>query len=354
MVFFLFVIIIDTNRFSEFGNDKIAHIIFFIFIFFIFKFLIEKNMKLEKLPQMIMLLSLMIFMIKGVYVLLIFLILYLLLYYHSKIKFINIFSLFLIFVLFGWILKNFFISGCLIFPVPITCFEDLLWSNNFAISDKLIIEAWSKSYPTSNKNLNYAQYIIGFNWVPVWIDSHLLILLERIAQVLIPIFFILIISIKKEQYKSQNYFNMYILLFFLASFIIFWFLNFPLYRFGSGYIYAFICIAIVLSFKNFNTTRLEKTSSIILILCFSIVLIKNLNRIDNNFSQKYHNYPWMKIYSDKKNKKIEYEKIYYKNSSFFYLFPGENLCFYSPGPCSYKRENNLKIDKMFNYMIISQ
>ena len=71
-------------------------------------------------------------------------------------------------------------------------------------------------------------------------------------KLLIPIFFILIISIKKEQYKSQNYFNMYILLFFLASFIIFWFLNFPLYRFGSGYIYAFICIAIVLSFKNFN------------------------------------------------------------------------------------------------------
>ena len=37
-LFFLFVIIIDTNRFSEFGNDKIAHIIFFIFIFYLLKF----------------------------------------------------------------------------------------------------------------------------------------------------------------------------------------------------------------------------------------------------------------------------------------------------------------------------
>lgn len=353
-LFFLIVIIIDTNRFSEFGNDKIAHIIFFVFIFYIFKFLDEKNLRFEKLPQIIALMSLMIFMIKGVYIILIFLLFYFLIYLRSKINLINSFFFFLIFVLSAWILKNFLISGCLIFPIPFTCFDNLLWSNNYAVSEKLITEAWAKSYPTSDKNLTFAEFISEFNWIEVWINSHLFFVVERIAQVLIPICLILLISSKKNLKNLKNNFNSYVILFFLLCFVIFWFVNFPVYRFGSGYIYAFICVFITLFIKNLSTDKLKKVSSVFLILCFSLILIKNSGRIIANFSQKYNNYPWLKIYSDLNNKRIDYEKIYYKDSSFFYLFPKGNLCFYSPGPCSYKKENDLKLIKMFNYMIISK
>ena len=96
---------------------------------------------------------------------------------------------------------------------------------------------------------------------------------------------------------------------------------------------------------------MNKLSSFFLIFCILIVLIKDFNRVISNYSKKYHNYPWLKIYSEKK---IEYKKINYTGSDFSYYIPMGSLCFYSPGPCSYKKESNLVINKILNFTVISQ
>ena len=358
-LFFLLTILIDMNRFSEFGNDEIAHIVFFIFIFYILKFLIQNKTISATSFNIILLFSLMLFMIKGTYIPIFFLIVYITLNQNlnlnlKTILFNKLFFI-LFFIFFMWILKNFLTSGCLIFPLQITCFEKLLWSNNLATETSLINEAWAKGYPETNRNLEYREYIQNFNWLKIWLNSNLIFILKKIGLVILPIFLIIFFSHNETRRDIKLYYNIKITLFFLFGFIVFWFLNFPVYRFGSGFIYAFIVIAVAIYFNNFNEKKIKKISSIILVLCFSIVFLKNIKRINDNFSIQYYDYPWLQIYSDKQNKKIEYEKIFYSNNKkFFYFFPIDNLCFYSPGPCSYIKKKKLNIHEKLGYLVISQ
>jgi hypothetical protein len=71
--------------------------------------------------------------------------------------------------------KNFLITGCYIYPVKFTCFENFVWSLSEKEVDRLYnhYQLWSKggmapNYITDNPDT----YIKGFNWVKGWIDIY--------------------------------------------------------------------------------------------------------------------------------------------------------------------------------------
>ena len=79
------------------------------------------------------------------------------------------------FFLFFWIIKNIFISGCLVYPVVETCFKKLSWTDFQEVTVESISgEAWSKDYyeRTFDKNISMQVYNDNFNWFKIWSKNH--------------------------------------------------------------------------------------------------------------------------------------------------------------------------------------
>ncbi len=355
---FLFVILFNMNRFSEFGNDKVTHMIFFCFIYNVIDFLLDKQNLNNKFSK-ILITSLFLFMAKAVYAIIIIIILYLLIKYKLKIKIITFlnFSIFIIFVM--WIFKNVLMTGCAIYPKSYTCIEKLSWSNTkIMYQDEILTEAWSKGYPDYKGNKSMDEYIKNFNWTSTWISNHLLFILKKNIPIFI-LFFVLIIFFKKDLiYRKKNETSIFNVLFIASNlFILFWLFNFPDWRFGAGFIYLFLItitsyflISIIKKKLLFNV--LKNISLIFVVL----VCLKNFKRIYTNYDIKYEDYPYVKINSDQNNSQLEYKKIYFKNSikDFYYFSINETACFYGPSPCTHFKDLKLNIKEKFNYKIITE
>jgi hypothetical protein len=159
-----------------------------------------------------------------------------------------------------WALKNIFITGCLIYPLPSTCIDSLDWSSNKNIlmntmQVKEETEAWSKGFPTykkynENKIMDHKEFNANFNWFKYWSEDHFI----KIAKSVIP--FMLILTIinliffffKKK--KKKNYFNVKII--YLISILlcasIYWFIIYPLYRFGFSYFISLFALVMAFFF----------------------------------------------------------------------------------------------------------
>ena len=56
--------------------------------------------------------------------------LYILIFNFRKKYILNYLNILLFFITFAWFLKNIIISGCLIYPIEVTCIETLQWFSN--------------------------------------------------------------------------------------------------------------------------------------------------------------------------------------------------------------------------------
>ena len=228
--------------------------------------------------------------------------------YKQKNKFYKIFNLknnffiffcYLIFLTFSLYFVN---TGCLVYPVSFTCFENFSWSipidqvkamNNW-------YEQWSKAGAGPNFEVeNRDIYIQNFNWVSNWIDKYFF---NKVSDfilgviLLLFIFFIIFFtkSKKKKSIKS-NFKNKYIGLVYLTIFVLFleWFYNHPALRYG-GYILFFLifCIPFSIFLEKYitsnNSELLKKKVLIIFILVLTIFLTRNANRIikENSIYEK--------------------------------------------------------------------
>ena len=142
-------IFFKINRYSEFGNDAPAHLLFF--------YLISKIIENKFSNNEILNLSLLILFIIQNKIILICSLLFiplivkknqiLELLKNPKFYFITLFFL-------VWIMKNIAISGCAIFPVTLTCYDGFSWSNkNLSQSVSIENEAWSKGWPDYRNKL---------------------------------------------------------------------------------------------------------------------------------------------------------------------------------------------------------
>ena len=263
-------------------------------------------------------------------------------------------SLFCALLIVSWIIKNFLISGCAVFPIKETCIKKINYydaSITKIASDEA--EAWSKAYPASTNKLSFSEYNSNFNWVNTWFKSHF----KKIKEKLIPFFLILILIwlsaiVRKLYYNNFNYQkilknkNVLLITFFTLYCSIIWFLKFPVYRFGMAFISSFIIFIFVNLFVNKNFFYNKRTYYSLIIIGLVIFYGKNLNRIINKLDLTYNNFPWPKIYSmsnEDENIKKEFLKIVNDQNNLIYYYSKGQECMYSNSPCSnYYKKNLLK------------
>lgn len=348
--FLLFIIsIYSYNRFGEYGNDTPGHIFFLV----LFIYILTKNNTSENFSNII-LFSTFLFLIKPFMLILFFLVLYLFFQQNNKKEiFINRKIIFSVIFLILWIIKNFITSSCLVYPISKLCFENLEISD--AKKTKIVEiegEAWSKDWSNYSDNVyNMKDYNKKFRWLNTWYKNHFKIFIEKITPITIFLFIIYIIlfffsskSDRKYKYKDEIRFSL-----FLFFCILVWFLKFPIYRYGSSFIIAFlVCLFLIFS-KRFNFDE-NKIKIKFIYNFFAIIAIigflgKNLNRIFENHDY-YDIFPSVRL----KNNQTEFARVLLPNKG-YYFFSNGKLCMYSPSPCTMYNLENISHKTKFNYKI---
>ena len=206
--------------------------------------------------------------------------------------------------------------------------------------------------------MSFIEYNSNFNWTKTWANNHLIKILEKLMPLLI---FLVIFFSKKIFNKSfWNKFNIkklitnhtiLLIIFFTSICTIFWFLKFPVYRFGMSFISTLIILLSIALFANKNDTMYSKRFYFN-VIAIGLILFsgKNLNRIFKNYDLSYHNSPWPQIYTMKINEKNNEKKfLRIKNDNLTFYYSGGEECMYSKSPCSNYYNKNLKQKKINNY-----
>jgi hypothetical protein len=351
------------NRFSGLGNDGPASIFFFILVI---QFLIIQNIKNIKPDEFykILIFSLFLLMLKPFMIFGLIIPMILLLINENKLKLIkdkkNIFCLILIFL---WFLKNIFMTSCIIFPLKQTCFEKLTYSNTKVVNiASKEAEAWAKGYPDSKIKKGFDQYNSNFNWIETWSENHFK---KRIVKKILPLLILILLLISfsfigKNYYKNLSIKKIFsdkkllYLIYFLTFCLLLWFLKFPVYRFGLGFLSSFIIIVYVFIFiSNEKKFYNKKALIIILVSGFFIVYTKNISRIINKLDQNYYNAPWPAMYSmnENENKIKNFKKIYDKKNNFLYYYSNGVECMYTNSPCSNYLNKSIKKTTKYGYQV---
>lgn len=364
LIFLIYILIscfilIKFARYREFGNDLIPLLVALYFFIWILEEISKKKIKSQILYNMS--LPFMAFMfahkISFTFSALIFFIffknkIYRFWKYYNKFYFI----FFLVFFIF-WLLKNYFHTSCLAYPVEFTCISNHMFQLN-GMSDpsnaSYLSEIWAKGFidHPNWKNINLEIFAQGFNWVPTWINNHFIKILEIIS----PLIILIILSsiglylnksyITKKQFSSKNNTNYFYILIYIFCGLFLWFYNAPVFRYGSFYIIAFVVISYVLlinfflEIKGFTNLRYFKN---IFILCLVFFVFKNMNRIiksDNLF------FPKTIIENIK-----EFDTLNFNGLT---LFRPNNLgvCYYTKFICSHELPNQIKVKSINNYYIL--
>ena len=356
IIFLILIIsIYSFSRYSGWGNDAQAHIFYFLIIIYFLDFRLNKDNL--NLFYKISIVCIFTFLIKPFYLLA--LLFPLIFFYYKKNKLEIILSktsFFLVFLFSFWILKNFIVTSCLIYPIDLTCFKNTSWYNSNTIDVSNSGEAWAKDWINNGDlSISHDKFNKNFNWIKAWSKNHLKIVLEKISPVLI--FIIINISLfyfakclknKSKNKKEDNYF---ILLFFLnfLGFLI-WFLKFPLYRYGLSYIYSFLIFIFYFIFIRFidlnRILKFKKFFILIIIISFLGSFFKNIVRIHN--SKNILIYPPV-FENDTNPEAIKYlnrdgEFIYYKTSN-------NTLCGYTKSPCSHIDNKDLFKENNYGYIL---
>lgn len=353
-LFILIYISFKIAKYSEFGNDAVAHLSFFYLIHCLLKDNI-KDINFNK----ILLISVFAFINKPTLGLIFIAPITILLLQNGfklKKKIFLLFSMPAV-LLYLWLIKNIIVSGCAIYPVKITCNKNLPWTNIEQIIDANISSnAWSRGWPDkTDQSIGMEEFIKNFNWLDTWSKKHLI----HILNIVIPytaVLFIIIFFIKtkfqKDKIKNNKDLNLrfFICLIISSSGFFSFFLLFPLYRYGYSYIITTISLVLILIIKDkFLLKENIGIFKFILITCFIIIITKQGIKIFNN----HKNAPWPNIYTLNPNGKIDLKKKIIVNDNFFYYQSEDQLCMYSKSPCTYYTINNIKYSLKKTYTFLT-
>ena len=347
---FLIFIFYKVNRYSEYGNDAPAHLLMFILVSEIIKNF--NNIKMDNVSNYF-LLSIFIIMNKIILLISIIFPFALFLNKNLKINYFNKKNFFIIFFFLLWCVKNILTSGCLLYPVKNTCFNNLVWTNDIK-AQKVSIqnEAWAKGWPDykkKNNGISQLDYSKKFFWLNTWANNHFIKILKIMIPYLIFLFvLLLIVRSNNKKNKSKKYINFLIIISLIGS--ILWFLKVPVFRYGYSYFIILISLffAFLGSYINFRKSS-EKIFKFIICSLLFVFIFKNLNRVIIE-DKKYFNYPWPKFYSYDNNNKINKvnSKIIDGKKLYFSI---DEYCMYSYAPCG-NYNKRLKIIMLKNYFIM--
>ena len=304
-LFSIIFINIFFYRIAEHGTDRSAQILIFILIIEMIIFINLKTIKSEDLFKLYLLAAIIV-SLKAFYILYgaFFIPLFFLIksknksYVKSFIflifnKYFLLFLLLLFFVLFTYLIN----TGCLIYPLSITCFDNLNWSISSAETIKMNnhYELWSKGglTPTSRVS-NPNEYIQGFYWVKNWINVYFFNKVSDFLLGLILLVIIVLFSFKGKylnKYKYNHNYNYIYLIYLILIVLGFeWFYNHPALRYGGYCIIALLFfIPASVKLELFKIEYIKYTRITLLLVIFTILVfnIRNIHRIikEVNFYQ---------------------------------------------------------------------
>jgi len=355
-LFVLIYIAFKIGRYSEFGNDAIPHLSFFYLISYLLKTKI-KEISFNK----ILFISVFTFINKSTLGL-IFIAPIIIFFLQNRFKLKKIFySLFSLpaLLLYLWLIKNIIVSGCVIYPIKLTCIKNLSWTDIQKTANVNIeSDAWSKGWPDRmDKNISMEEFSKNLNWIHAWSNKHLkYILTIIIPYIVILVIITLCIKIKFKSIIRKNNENLNIRFFLCLiissvgtfSFLLF----FPLYRYGYSYIVTLISLLFIFLIKNKLTVKENVTIfKFIFISCFIVIVTKQGIKIINNYKRT----TWPNIYTfDSEGKIYQKTKIKIDNDYFYYLADkGDQLCMYSKSPCTTYPVYNIKYSLKVTYSFLT-
>ncbi len=355
----LFYILLKFTRSAEYGTDIIGQLLILIFMYLVFLFFISKD-KVKKEHAIILsgTICLYCFTIKTYFIL--YFLIYALIVFKMNIKdylkiiFNNKYYLFfLLSIIFSYITLNIFSSGCIVYPIPFLCFENLLWAmpKEEVIEYKIWYEKWAKSIAGAGYIEEDSDNLIKkLYWVKIWFKNYFfgrfldnLILITTISTL-----FILLFSSKNK--KELNLQTNFLLVYFLVLFVsFFWFLKHPSLRYG-GYAPFFLIFLIPVSLylNKFKLNEKKFFDKLKFLIFFGLVffVVKNVFRISNEFDRndmyKYVNFPYYNI------PEVKFIEHNLKEGIKVYE-PINNNCWSIPSPCPYIK--NLNAKKINNYIV---
>lgn len=356
-------ILYGYNRYSEFGNDTIAHLYFFLVSSCFLKEIHKENIRYLDFIKLIIL-SLFCFILKTSLVFVFIFPLYIFIFRFNKKYILNYWSIIIFLVFITWIVKNIIISGCIIYPVEITCFDRLDWfSNNSkdliaASAQSLDNEAWTKGWPDyKGQPVTQEKYVDNFYWLQTWIDNHGLLIFKKLS-IFFTIILILIFVLKKlntnlisEKIKSNN--AIYLIFFLSLICVLIWFIRFPVFRYGSSYLVVFLVsistiIAIKYNIFQIEITKFQKYLNICIIIFFVLFSLKHTLRIYENYFVLKNNV-WPKF--PKVEDTINISRPILLSEKFtYYLLKDSDGCGYTSSPCTpFKLNKNIYQKKIKGY-----
>ena len=343
-------------RIGEHGTDKSAQILIFLLVIEILIFLDQSKVDKKLLSKIYLLIGLII-SLKAFYILYSILIVILLFKVLDKNKFKNGILFFIkniyflpLIVFFILIIGSYFLNtGCLIYPVSFTCFENFSWSVSKLEVNELNnwYEQWSKAGAGPNYRVNDPlEYISYFNWVENWIDKYFF---TKVSDFLLGILILLLIVnifLFSSDKKKANFPNIRLLIFFLILLLFEWFYNHPSLRYGGYCIIAsifFLFFAIRLNKYKLEKNKFKERVNALILITIVIFLGRNFNRIINE----------VEFYSYKPMKNVNYmisEEYFDIPKLIDNKIIDYNLCKLKNQKC--KNKDKIKIKKYFNNYIL--
>ncbi len=356
--FSIIFILTSMNRYSEFGNDDPAVFFFLLTIFyFLSNFTYESNRSNEIFSK-ILLFSSLTFLTKQFYALIIFFPIYFLCRNFKNIKLINNVNIFSFLLVSFWLIKNLLTTACVIYPLNFTCISSLPWSTHDTKYSPMIVtissEAWAKSFPDrKDPDRNEAEHLSDNQWISGWLENHLQVIINNLIPLLIISLIVALLNFKKFKTNIIHTKSLSIIFYFNLLFSIYWFLKFPTYRYGAGYLGTLIIAFILIIYeKIYFKKSFNKTLSSLLIVVSIVIIFKNFNRIIKNYDNHYVDYPWPKKNSFTiKNLKNTNIPVIQDNEIIYYYSHPYPICMYSSSPCTHFRNSVKKINILKNYKL---
>jgi hypothetical protein len=295
-------------RIAEHGSDRSAQILVFVLLMEILLLINYSINDKNKLIKIYILIGLII-SFKAFYFLYLLFFLPIIFYFWEKKNKLDIlnnlfnqFYLFLMLIIICVVITSFLNTGCLLYPIKITCFENLQWSFSLEqVSDmNNWYEQWSKAGAGPNFRVqNAAEYIKYFNWVPNWINMYFF---NKVSDFILGSLFLTLITFlsfysnTKNQSSNNKILSVYLVLILL---FLEWFYNHPSLRYGGYCLIAaliFLPSSIVIT-KNIDlkNRNLKNRFYILILIGFLIFVIRNIDRI-NNERTLYNYKPFKETY----------------------------------------------------------
>ena len=345
-------------RLSEYGSDYFGQFLVLLsFIILSLSFSASKQSTIDKKEVFLIATYLVIFAVTTKFLYVIYLLIPMLIIFNQynfreiikfifEKKFFTISIVSLLTVLFF----NYTATGCLIYPVVISCFtESADWSVPKDVINQLNLhyKAWSKAGIGAGYGVeNVKSYLSSLNWIHNWIKTYFF---NKVSDYIFVILFIslVLLFVFKKDLKKNNKINFKInisLLSYISILFVFslWFFNFPSLRY-AGYTVIFLLLVVPLCTYlaknlNFNKIIVKKKIKILIIFALIIFNFKNIQRLNNELNLKnyeHHNFLNFPFYWVDN---VEYKSILI-NGKYFYEVTNNKSCWNVPPTCL--RDRNL-------------